>query len=71
MSCRTNQLYGFNVSMTGGLTTVCTDDKTSKDHHFEGAAELGESHQAPTNEGEQVVYEHAFPPAENKPSSLW
>lgn len=48
------------------LTAVGADDKASEDHHFEGAAELGQPHQTPADEGEQVVYEHGFPPGKKK-----
>lgn len=36
-------------------TTVDPNNKTSKDHHFKGATELGHSHQTPSNKGKQIV----------------
>lgn len=53
---------GDNLVNSGVLTAVDTNDKAPEDQHFEGAAELGQPHQTPTNEGKHVVYEHGFPP---------
>lgn len=44
------------------LTTVCTDDEASQDHHLKGPADFGHAHQTSSDEGKQVVYEHGFPP---------
>lgn len=48
------------------LTTVCTDDESSQNHHLEGPADLGHAHQTSSDEGKQVVNEHGFPPVRIK-----
>lgn len=53
-------LFYIGISV---LTTVGSNDKSSQDHHFKGAAELAHAHQTATDEGQQVIYEHGFPPA--------
>lgn len=49
----------------GALTTVGPDDQATQDHHFKGAAQLGQAHQTPSDEGKQVVNEHGFPPGKH------
>lgn len=47
---------------SGALTTVGPDDQATQDHHFKGAAQLGQTHQTSSDEGKQVVNEHGLPP---------
>lgn len=51
--------FDFN---TKALATVGANDEAPKDHHLEGATQLGKRHQTPADEGKHVVDEHGFSP---------